>query len=652
MKKMTFMIFVLLTFILSVSCSLNKWSVGDDYVKLNNHNLFLNGVNYVPPLDWMMMLENWDETQAEKDIVGMKSIGVKIVRFFPLWHLTQPKPNQLDEKIMQRIDRVLDLAEKHGLYFQITPITGWMSGGVFLPDWAVGNIFTDPEIIEGEKFLVREFAKRYKNHPALQGFDFGNEINVLIDQMKLDVTPAEIDEWMQTIYKTFKEVAPHCNVTNGIGTGFDPYFNIEAISKSCDYMSVHSYPYFHGTFRLDPFIGQRTLYSGNFITEWAAMVHKPVLLQEHGNVRPGIAAAKELRVYYMSSWAEGAAGYFWWGSHMIKPDYFVNSPGLRTEYSIDPMKKGDLRGDRTMGLLSTENSPEISGLEYKKCTQWIDQVGVDWEDILPVCYILMPHTTDFHDTMLKFINPFVLAKQAHFDVKLLWEDQEVPEDASAIFISGFHLSTEGTKNIQKYLNSGGKVYQSFYNDLSSNILLENNIPIIADSMKLSFGDIGDGTSKMDTIEMYEIKLKESKVVPIFQSAYFKDNRQKSQPAFVKTSSGKGTYYYMALNVEESLGKVRNPWAKDDSYLFYKALQPETDIQIDNKYIEFYHKKRGDEELLVLINHEDSSQNLSIYSKNQIQLEDAIEQNVIGKGTSFSLVLGPAEVLLLKVSNQK
>ena len=99
-------------------------------------------------------------------------------------------------------------------------------------------------------------------------------------------------------------------------------------------------------------------------------------------------------------------------------------------------------------------------------------------------------------------------------------------------------------------------------------------------------------------------------------------------------------------------KVRNPWAKDDSYLFYKALMPETNIQIDNKYVEFYHKQRGNEELLVLLNHEDSSQNLTVHSQIPIHLKNAIEQNDYGKGTGFSLTLEAAEVLFLKVTNFK
>lgn len=642
MNKISSSILIGLIAISISSLAQNNWTVGENYVRHNNQDLFLNGVNYIPSHNWMMMLENWDEAQVEKDIIGMKSLGVKCIRFFPLWHMVQPTPNVLDEKIMEHIDRVLDLGAKHGLYFQITPITGWMSGGTFLPDWALGNIFTDTDMIEGEKFLVREFAKRYKNHPALQGFDFGNEINVLIEVMEINVTPEEIDEWMQTIYKAFKEGDPNCIVTNGIGTGFDPWFNIEAISKSCDYMSVHSYPFFHGTSRLDPSIGQRTLYSGNFITEWAKMVNKPVLMQENGTTRPGVEAAKGLRVFFMSSWAEGAAGYFWWGSHMVDPEYLIHTPGLRAEYSVDKMKVGELSGDKTMGILSTENTPEVSGLEYKKCAEWIDQLGVGWVDLLPVCYILVPHTTEFHETMLKFITPFTLAKQAHFDVKLLWEDQEVPKDASAVFIAGFQLSSTGKINMDKYLNTGGKVYQSYYNSLSSNIKIFDKPVNFNDSLVLSNLDLIGNSIRVTKSEFRNIKFDDSRVFALEKTV------DQNKSIFVKTNIGKGTYYYLALNIEESLQKLRNPWSNEDSYLFYKALKPETSFKINNKYIEFYQKKRGNEELLVLINHENSEQNFTLDSKNNVRLANAINHENFGEGSTFSFQLKPAEVLLIKV----
>jgi hypothetical protein len=454
---------------------------------------------------------------------------------------------------------------------------------------------------------------------------------------------------MQIIYAAFKEGDPDCIVTNGIGTGFDPYFNIEAISKSCDFMSVHSYPFFHGTSRLDPELGQRTLYSGNFITEWAAMVHKPVLMQENGTARPGTDAARGLRIYYFSNWAEGAMGYFWWGSHMVNRTFKLNTTGLRKEFSGNGMKNGELGADKNMGLLSVDNTPVATGSEYKECTKWIDQLGVGWKDMLPVCYILVPHTTEFYNTMLKFITPFVLAKQAHFDVKILWEDKQIPQDASAVVIACFQLSPEGKENITKYLKKGGIVYQSNYNDLSSDISVSDKPAVLVDSLKLDTPELKGSNNKnflrVNKVEVRNLSSNESKVTPLGTSI----NQSDPKNVFVKTRVGKGTYYFVAANIEESLGKSKNPWLNDDSWMFYQALRPATDFRIDNKYVEIYYKKRNKEEILVLLNHENSAQNLSLHSAKEVSLSDVIKDKELAKATDFSFQLQPAEVLILKIT---
>jgi hypothetical protein len=626
--------------------SQNKWGTGSNYITHDGKDIFLNGVNYVPPYNWMMNIEIWDEKQIEKDMAGIEAIGVKCVRFFPFWHLTQPTPNRLDEKIMKHIDRVLEIGAKHHLSFQIALFTGWMSGATFLPDWAMGNIFTDKNIIKGQKFLAREFAKRYKNNSAVQCFDFGNEINVLPGMMKLQITPEEMDQWMQTIYKAFKEGDPNCVVTNGIGTGFDPLFNIEAISKSCDYMSLHCYPGFHGVSRFDPQIGQRTLYCENFITEWTAMMKKPVLVQE--NSARGVGA---LHVFYISSWAEGAAGYFWWGSHFIDPKYKIVSKAFRKDFSNQNAE--DLRGDKTMGLLTTENVPNDRGLAYKECTEWIDKLGVGWVDQLPVCYILIPHTTAFYDMMRRYVTPFTLAKQAHFDVKICWEDKTIPDDASCVVIPGFQLSGPGKKTLNDYLNKGGVVFQSYYSDLSPDIVPTGKPDIILDSLSVFVPQPGVETFYLKAIQikkaiLRDVTINASNVTTLSSPVYGASSGNNVKDVFVRTKVGKGYYYYLRSNVEESLWEVFNPWAADDSYLFYTALRPSTKYMIDNRYVEFYHKKRGNEELLVLINHENSVQDVILSSKEPVNLENAISNNPVGTQTSFCFRLKPAEVLFFKV----
>ncbi len=647
--KFKIILCVTLTAIFIQANGQKKWEVTAKGFQFDKKDTFMNGINYVPPYNWMMNIEIWDEKQIEKDMAGMHELGIKCIRFFPFWHLTQPVPGKPDEKIMKRIDKVLQIGLKYNMSFQVTLFTGWMSGATLLPDWAVGNVFKDKKIVDGQKILAREFAKRYKNNPAVQCFDFGNEMNVLIGQMKLQLTPEEVSDWMQTIYKAFKDGDPNCTVTNGIGTGFDPYFNIEAISRSCDFMSLHCYPQFHGLRNIDPQIGQRTLYCENFILEWTSMMNKPVLVQENST-----RSAEGLQIYYVSSWAEGAAGYFWWGSHFVDPKYKIVTTALRKEFSN--ANSEELRGDKTMGLLTTENIPNDRGIAYKECTEWVDHLGVGWVDQLPVCYIIIPHTTAFFDMMRRYVTPFTLAKQAHFDVKICWEDQKIPADASCIVIPGFQLSAEGKKTVSDYLERGGNVYQSYYNDVTPNIVPTKLPDRMIDSLSLFLphptGEtFGRNIVKINKAVIRDVNIDTSKVKVLNSVIQGTLSNDKSGLVYMMTKVGKGSYYYLAANVEETLWEKPNPWAVDDSYLFYAAMKPQTSFQIDNKYVEFYDKKRGDEELLVLINHENSNQIVILNSKDEVTVEDAITHKSLGKQTAFCLKMKPAEILFLKISKQ-
>ncbi len=651
-------VFILLIVATTSIYAQQKWTVDGKFIDYQGKPVFLNGVNYVPPINWMMMFENWDAKQAERDIAALKQAGVKCIRFFPLWHSIQPQPNKLNEQMLCRIDTFLALGIKYNIHFQYTLFTGWMSGGTFLPDWAVGNIYKDSAIIEGEKFMVSAIAKRYKNHPAIHGFDFGNEMNVLVEQMKLQVTPKEIASWMKIIYTEFKKYNPDVLITNGIGTGFDPYFNIEAIADACDYMSVHSYSYFHGTLQYDPQIGQRSLYSSNFIAEWAAMVGKPVLMQENGASSlsmPDFEVAKFLRVNYMSNWAEGAAGYFWWSSHCVTPNYIVTTPGLRKDYSVAKMVTGELGGDKYMGILNINNTLNTQGETYKLYSNIIQKLGTGWNDELPVCYIIVPHTTEFYETMRRFITPFTLAKQAHFDVKICWEDKPIPNDATCVIIPGFQLSNAGKANINSYLVNGGKVYQSYFNDLAPNIQFSGK-QTFANQIILyparQEGDLFGRTAlQLSNVNLKEITSESVKdIAPyhILTSDYFE---KKSQYVFVKTQVGKGDYYFLAADIEASIQQTYNPWANVDAHKLYNALKPKSDIYIDNKYIELYIKNRNSQRIMLLINHENTNQCVNIYSKDAIEIESIHSENAKKyKGKEINIKMNPAEILIFKISN--
>jgi endo-1,4-beta-mannosidase len=146
-----------LAFNVLILFSQTDWKADSKYLKKDGKEIFLNGVNYVPTVNWQTCLTTWDASTIDKDFAALQSIGVKCIRWFPLWPLIQPQPDKLDEKVMGHIIELFDLAQKHNIYVQLSFMSGWMSGFTFLPQWADGNIFTDPKIIAGEKVLIMAY---------------------------------------------------------------------------------------------------------------------------------------------------------------------------------------------------------------------------------------------------------------------------------------------------------------------------------------------------------------------------------------------------------------------------------------------------------------------------------------------------------------
>jgi hypothetical protein len=619
---------------------------------------FLVGANYVPSHDWHTTLENWDAAAVDADLEALARAGVRCLRVFPLWPLLQPAPDRVDDVKLARLAALLDMAHRHGLAVQISPITGWMSGLTFLPPWADGNIFTDERIVAGEETLVRALATRMRGHPALHSWDFGNELNVLVELMRLEVSPAQADAWMGRIYRAFKESDPETPVTNGIGTGFDPRFTTRAIARSSDFLSVHSYPQFHRTNLLDPPLGARTTYSVNFITAWASAEGKPVLVQETGASEDQATPAdiaRYLRVTLASAWAEGATGYFWWCSHDIRPDYLVRTPGFFPRYSLPDVADGRLSAmERSLGLLTVENTEKPAAGAYRRLGGLLEELGTGFEDRLPVVYVLAPASDDYFRAMLDLIQPFVLAKRAHARVRILHDGDPVPADAAAVVIAGFSPSAGGKERLRAWLEQGGTLYQSLENDF---------VPAIRPGPSEALADarvwLERGAERVTAHRFLTLPSRRVRPVSVDRDVDVLGLLTRGpvepgawsfgEPLFVRARVGRGRFFYLGADLEATLLTRYDPWPRDESHLVYQALLPAADVDVDNPAVELVHKARGAEELLLLINRSESWQDATVSSRRPARLEDRETGAFLGQGQTIALRLAPAQVLVGRLS---
>jgi hypothetical protein len=631
----------------------DRWGIQGQYITLNGQPTFLTGANYIPSTGWLLILENWNPEAIERDMAALHKLGITSLRFPPLWPLLQPNIDEVSKEKLDRVDQLVTIAHRNGIAVQVGPITGWMSGATFLPEWADGNIFTDPRIVQGEQKLATEIARRLKDNPGLQGYDFGNEVSAMASMMNLHPTPQQTSQWMETIYQAFRKGDPHHPVTDGLG-GFGGSFDIWSTSAAADYMPVHSYAFFNGTLNQDPWIGQRTTYSTNYAIAYAAMAGKPVLVQEIGCSEawvPKDEIAKFLRLTLMSSWAQGATGYFWWGSHNIDRNYHVPTQFIDLKYSQPSFATGNFANlEYSMGLLDTHNRPKPYALEYQHWIAVINQLGLGWKSDLPICYLLYPEHTEDRYGGTSEETAFTLAKQIHMEVKMWPEWKPIPSDAAALVIPDFGLSEKGKSEVRTYLEKGGVVYQSWACDFPESLEVKDSGTTLASPTFIASQADGQFSEAERIRVNAKLKLVDVSAAPNQKTQVLfglpaTGSGEALRAVFFKTSVGNGTYYYFAANLEEALSETYNPWNEDDSNLIYSVLRPESSINIDSKYVELSVKSRGREQLLLLMNHSNRFQDVTLRSTKQIWIQDYTTHVPLGEGKEIPLRLMPGEVLI-------
>ena len=192
--------------------------------------------HYLPPIDEYV-------AYLDKDLARMKEIGCNSLAAHVDWYDIEPAEGEFN---FERLDRIMDLVEKHGLKVLLWP---WPE---LQPEW-VGRKFTDarwtaaddykpgptcwdhPQVRSLTERFVRTVVNRYKDHPSVLAWDLGAEAGIWVTSMgPVDQAPAarlycycphtaaryrdwlkakygsidKLNEVWATYYKSFTEVQP------------------------------------------------------------------------------------------------------------------------------------------------------------------------------------------------------------------------------------------------------------------------------------------------------------------------------------------------------------------------------------------------------------------------------------------------------------
>lgn len=245
------------------------------------------GVNYIPSKGWLRRTGPLDTDATARDLEAIRSLGCDHIRMHLMWDMFQPEPNGINPVAMDNLTRTLDLCREIGLEACVTVFNGWMSGFIFKPTWAQGNMFTSPNILEGELYLLRALGEAIGNHPALFGIDIGNELNVLAGSEPFD--SVEGDRWNNRIVDCATRCFPGKIIVNGVDhqswfpTNYA--FSRRVLANTASLTSLHTWIEFTGA-RAYGDESDHVMHLQDFMIElaraYSADPARPVWIEEYG----------------------------------------------------------------------------------------------------------------------------------------------------------------------------------------------------------------------------------------------------------------------------------------------------------------------------------------------------------------------------------
>jgi len=163
---------------------------------------FILGANYWPAEKGLYWWREFDLSAGKRDFSLAAEYGLELMRIFPLWEDFQPEINRISVRTLENLVRVADLAQDRRIKILPVFFCGHMRGVNWLPSWMVErgkgegrypvfsmgkirkgrvrNMYSDREVRKAQKLLIHETTDALQDHPAVWGWDLGNQPSKLI----------------------------------------------------------------------------------------------------------------------------------------------------------------------------------------------------------------------------------------------------------------------------------------------------------------------------------------------------------------------------------------------------------------------------------------------------------------------------------------
>jgi len=600
---------------------------------------FWLGCNYWASNAGTDMWIKFDEKAIREDLDILTANGVEYMRVFPNWRDFQPfkvlrnwantfeeyvmndnsaptNPYYIDETMIERFRIFCDICAEYNVKLIVGIVTGWMSGTMLVPPALDGkDLFLNPMALLFEQRFIKGFVDGVKDKENIIAWDLGNECNCMGNlQDAQDYTKCDTSSsWAYLISNAIRASDNTRPIASGMAS-LSPerakaIWNIQEHGECIDILTTHPYTYFHPNCSNDYYTSIRsTLHATAETRYYSDISGKPCFVEEIGTLGNSLCSDKVsgdfMKVNLYSNWANDNMGLLWWCANE------------QNELTNVPYSWGMLEVE--LGMIDRNRQPKTYLKEMKYFSDFLKSLDFELPKPKYDAVCIVPRGYAPWDSFGVGFASYILAKQAHLNIKFCFADDELPDADTYILPSMRHFRTLKFYNLKEKVANGATLY------------ISSNGAFIQDLSGFAGVEITDSASSHNTVD-FNFKGKSFSIATdrIYKTkaltAEVLATDSNGNPVITRNKYGEGIVCYVNVPLESSKISGFDNYS-DGSYLIYDELlkdaKKDNVIFTDNPNLCVTHHFDKDVCYCVIVNHSQEVQNINITISDKYSFEKA------------------------------
>lgn len=600
---------------------------------------FMLGCNYWCSNAGADMWQNFDIEAIKDDLKRLSSYGVTHMRVFPNWRDFQPvmpqyggngnirhyclegdkeaeNPYYLDEVMMERFSKFLDVCDEYGISLVVGLITGWMSGRLYIPSALYGrNVITDPLAQHLEQLFIRGFVESFKDRKAIIAWDLGNECNCMAPATRI-----ESETWTAMISNAIKatdNTRPVVSGMHSLKVDKDMPWSIESQAFHTDILTTHPYPYWCEHTKIDEIASYRTTMHATAQNKlFSEIGKKPCMAEEIGTMGPMLCsnetAADFLRTNLYSLWANGSAGVMWWCAN--------------EQLNLSRFPYSDNMCETELGMFDKNKNAKPVLNEIRKFSKFLKNTPINLPQAeTDVVCILSKTQRQWGVGYMAY----ALLQNCDLNLRFAYGENDLPESDTYLLPSvegNFVMNKTKYEALLKRVEAGATLYISL-----GNAILSEFEEVVGLKVEDSYQANEKHTMNFNGDTFLLNRLKNTILSPKTATVLAYD--ETGNPCFSQNTYGKGNVYFVNYPLEDNLIDTHRADFAHISKIYKTAFEEKINkkpVLIKGNNLGITHHKTEDGEYCVIINHSAEQQSFEI----QLNTDNArLEEVCIGSKTS-------------------